>query len=104
MGGGVAIARSYRKDAKEITVKMVKDSPLGDEFVKILNNDDLIAASGKRVHTIYGEKAIVENERKLIMVVNEDIYLELRGDNDTRTSDLVQFARKLNLRLLKDLN
>lgn len=103
LGGGVSVQRSYRQGAKEITVKMVKDSPLGDELMKILNNDDLIKASGKRVHTIYGEKAIVENERKLLMVVDNEIFLEITGDNDTRSADLVKFTRKLDLRSMKKM-
>lgn len=103
MGGGVAVQRAYRKESKEITVKLVKDSPVGDEMMKFLDNDDLIDASGKRVYTIFGERAILDSERKLMMVIDGEIYLELVGDNDTKTSDLVAFARKLDLRLMKKM-
>ena len=100
-GGGISMVREYQRGAKSITVKVVKDSPLADHLMKILDNDDLVAWSGKRVHTIYGEQAIMEDERKLVMVVDGEIYLEVTGDNDTRSSDLVSFTRKLDLRLMK---
>lgn len=103
MGGGVSVQRAYRKGAKEITVKLLKDSPVGDEIMKVLANDQLLSASGKRVHRIFGEKAIVENERKLMMVIGGEIYLEIVGDNDTKTADLVSFTRKLDLRLMKKM-
>lgn len=102
-GGGVSMERRYEKGAKSITVKLVKDSPLGDKLMEVLDNDDLVAWSGAKVHTIYGEKAIMEGERKLMMVVAGEIYVELTGDNDTGKSDLVSFARKIDLKTLKKM-
>jgi hypothetical protein len=34
MEGGVSVQRAYRKGAKEITVKLLKDSPVGDEIFR----------------------------------------------------------------------
>jgi hypothetical protein len=34
MEGGVSVQRVYRKGAKEITVKLLKDSPGGDEIFR----------------------------------------------------------------------
>ena len=44
-----------------------------------------------------------QNSYKLMMGVNGGIYLEVTGDNDTRSSDLVSFTRKLDLKTLKKL-
>ena len=103
VGGGVAVERVYRSGKKEITVKLVKDSPLGDELVKVLNNDALVQASGKRVHTIYGQRALLESERKLLLTIEDEMILEFKGDQDTRSTDLVKFARQLDIRLLKNM-
>ena len=34
---------AYRKGAKEITGKALKDSPVGDEIIKVLANDQLLS-------------------------------------------------------------
>jgi hypothetical protein len=34
MEGGVSVQRAYRKGAKEISVKLLKDSPVGDEIFR----------------------------------------------------------------------
>lgn len=101
LGGGVSVERSYRLGAKEITVKVVRDSPVAEQLMKILGNDELVAWGGARVHNVQGVQAIMEGERKVMMVVREKIYLELRGDNDTGRADLLSLARKLDLRALK---
>jgi hypothetical protein len=101
LGGGLSIERSYRLEAKEITVKVVRDSPVADQLMEVLGNDELVAWAGARVHTVQGEQAIFEGERKLMMVIKGRVYVELEGDNDTGRADLLSLARKLDLRALK---
>ena len=103
VGGGISMKRTYTLKEKSITAKVVKDSPLVDELLKILSNRSVLKHTGKRVHTIAGEAALVDSERKLLIGIDGEILLELEGDNDCETKDIVAFARKLDLKKMKAL-
>lgn len=103
VGGGVSVKRSYTLDEKTITAKLVKDSPLVDQWIKMLANKDLLKLSGKKVHTIDGESALVDSERKILVAIEGEVLLELEGDNDCDSRDILAFARKLDLKTMKKL-
>lgn len=103
VGGGVSIQRIYQQDQKSVTIKVIKDSPLIDQWLKLLANDDLVQASGKKTFNVDGEIAIVEEELKVLIAVGGEILVELKGDNDCKSSDLVSLARKLELSTLKKM-
>ena len=102
-GGGVALERTYVHGTKMVTAKIVKDSPLADAVMKLLANDDLVAWSGAKVHTVDGEQAILDGKGKLMMAVDGKVYLELQGNESVRDADLVSFARKLEIRELRKM-
>lgn len=103
LGGGLSMKRSYRWGAKTVTVKLVKDSPLVDKLLPLLQNEQLIEASGRKVHTISGEKAVMEHDRKLQMVIEDEILLEVTGNEKAKEMDVVGIARKLDIRLMKKM-
>ena len=103
VGGGLSLKRTYQHGEKSVTVKVVKDSPLVDQWLKILANEDLIRVSGKKTYNISGETAFVEGKLKVIIAVEGEILVELKGDNDCKESDLISLARKLNLKALKKM-
>ncbi len=45
----------------------------------------------------------MENERKLQMVINDEILLEVVGDKDTTELDVVGFTRKLDINLMEKM-
>ena len=100
-GGGVSLERSYVHGPKMITVKVVQDSPLADAVMKLLTNDDLVAWSGVKVHTIDGQQAIMDGERRLRIAVEGRTYLEVTGNAAVRESEVVSFTRKLPVRELR---
>ena len=97
VGGGVSISRVYISGARRIEVKVMKDSPLLAQLLPLCANEDLIRMSNRKTHRISGETAVMEGEHKLQIVVGGKIYVELAGDPGTGETELVAFARKLDL-------
>ena len=102
-GGGISVKRTYKVEEKSITAKLVKDSPMVDKWLKVLSNRDALKFTGKKVHTIDGEPALVDSERKILVGVEGEVLLELEGDNDCEAKDILAFARKLDLKTMKAL-
>ncbi|MEI7910903.1 MAG: hypothetical protein WCK77_14800 [Verrucomicrobiota bacterium] len=100
VGGGVAVSRNYVSGKHEITVKVTKDAPVVKQLLPLLANQDLIRLSNRKTHLIAGETAIMDGERKLQMVLDGRILLEMTGGVGTGEKDLVDLARKLDLRAL----
>lgn len=103
LGGGKAISRSYISGNRVMTLKVVKDSPLAKQLIPLLTNEDLLRAGNRKTYSISGETAIMEGERKLQMVLDERIYLEITGDETIVEKDIVAFTRKLDLKALEKL-
>ena len=100
VGGGVAMSRLYALGGKQITVKVVKDSPLVKQLIPLLANQDLIQLSNRKTARISGETAVMDGEHKLQMVVDGRIYVEFAGDDQTGEKELTGLARKLDLNAL----
>ena len=103
VGGGVSVKRTYTLESKSITAKLIKDSPLIEKWLKVLANREALKFTGKKVHTIDGEAALVDNERKILISIEGKLLLELEGDNDCEAKDILAFARELDLKQMKKL-
>ena len=103
LGGGISLVRQYQSGEKSVNVKVVKDSPLAKQFIPILMNEDLMKASGRKSQRISWATGYMEGERKLQMVLEGTVYLELAGNDKTSANDVVELARKLDLRALGKL-
>lgn len=97
VGGGVALSRLYASGEKQVTVKVVKDSPLVKQLIPLLANQDLIHLSNRKTARISGETAVMDGEHKLQMVVDGRIYVEFAGDEHSGEKELAALARKLDL-------
>ncbi len=102
-GGGVSISRVYVDGEKNVTVKIIKDAPVIKPIIAMLANKELLALSGRKTSRISGELAVMEGERKLQMVLDERIFVELVGNAASDERDLVSLARKLDLRAISKL-
>ena len=102
-GGGVSISRVYVDGEKNVTVKVIKDAPVIKPIIAMLGNKELLALSGRKTSRISGELAVMEGERKLQMVLDERIFVELEGNAASDERDLVSLARKLDLRAISKL-
>ncbi len=97
LGGGVSLSRTYTAAKREVTVKVVKDSPLAKQVIPLLGNPDLIALSGRKTHRISGQTAVMENDKKLQMVIDGRILLEITAAQEATEKEIIAIARKLDL-------
>jgi|GEM_PF-6535793 len=100
VGGGISISRLYLSGKRRVEVKVVKDSPILKSLLPLITNEQMIELSGRETHTISGETAIMEGERKMQMVLDERVYLELVAGGEADEKDLLRLARGLDLRAL----
>lgn len=100
VGGGVSVSRAYGSGKKEVVAKVIKDSPLVKGLIPLIANEDLLKLTGRKTHRISGQTAVMEGERKLQLVVDGRILVELVGNAEADEKDLVALARKLDLAAL----
>lgn len=100
MGGGVSISRVYAADKKQVTVKVIKDSPVVKQLIPLIGNEDLLRMANRKTYRISGETAAMEGDKKLQLVVDGRILVELLANAGAEEKDLVALARKLDLNAL----
>ena len=96
LGGGVSLTRIYVKGGKNITVKVIKDSPLVAQLLPLLTNEELLRLANRKTYHIAGGTAVMDGEHKLQLVLDKRIYVELEGDETTGETDIAAFARKFD--------
>ncbi|MEO7099547.1 MAG: hypothetical protein ABI162_09320 [Luteolibacter sp.] len=99
-GSGISISRTYVSGEHQITIRIVKDSPLVSQLLPLLLNEDLLRMANRKTYRVSGEMAVMEGEEKLQLVVDQRIYVELEGNSGTAEADLVALAEKLDLKSL----
>ena len=100
LGGGVSMSRVYASGKKQVTVKVVKDSPLVKQLIPLISNEDLLKLANRKTYTISGETGAMEGDKKLQLVVDKRILVELVANAEADEKDLVAIARKLDLNAL----
>lgn len=100
VGGGISISRTYVSSKKEVVAKVIKDSPLMKQLIPLIANEDLLKLTNRKTYRISGETAVMEGERKLQLVADGRILVELVGNAETEEKDLVALVRKLDLKAL----
>lgn len=100
VGGGLSISRTYISGKKEVNAKVIKDSPLVKRLIPLIANEDLLKLTNRKTYRISGETAVMEGERKLQLVVDGRILVELVGNGESEEKDLVALVRKLDLNAL----
>ena len=104
LGGGTSLSRTYKSENKKITVKVVKDSPIAKQLAPLLKNEQLLELGGRKTERISGRTAVYEGERKLQMIIGDDLYLEVAGNEPCTSKDVAGLARKLDIRALERLD
>lgn len=104
LGGGTSLSRTYKSGEKKISVKVVKDSPLAKQIAPLLKNEEFLAISGRKTERISGRTAVYEGDRKLQMIIGDDLYLEVAGNEPCDAKDVAGLARKLDIRSLERLD
>ena len=104
LGGGTSLTRAYKDGNKKITVKVVKDSPVAKQLAPLLKNEQLLELGGRKTERISGRTAVYDGERKLQMIIGDDLYLEVAGNEPCKSADVAGLARKLDIRSLERLD
>jgi len=99
-GGGVSMSRVYASGKKQVTVKVIKDSPVVKQLIPLIGNEELMKLANRKTYSISGETAAMEGEKKLQLVVDQRILVELVANAEAEEKDLVALARKLALNAL----
>lgn len=100
LGGGVSMSRVYASGKKQVTVKVIKDSPVVKQLIPLIGNEELMKLANRKTYSISGETAAMEGEKKLQLVVDQRILVELTANAEAEEKDLVALARKLDLNAL----
>lgn len=100
VGGGISISRTYISGKKEINAKVIKDSPMVKQLIPLIANEDLLKLTNRKTYRISGETAVMEGDRKLQLVADGRILVELVGNAEADEKDLVALVRKLDLNAL----
>jgi hypothetical protein len=104
MGGGIAISRTYATGKRKVEVKVIKDSPLMQKLAPLIANPQLLALGGRKTHKIAGKTAVMEGDKKLQMILSDRIYLELNAIGEATEKDMLDVARRLDLRALAEID
>jgi hypothetical protein len=103
LGGGISLSRSYTASDREVTVKVVKDSPMAKQIIPLLANEDLVRLSGRKTQRINGQTAIMDGEKKLQMVLDGRILVEVSGNDAATEKDVLMITKALDLKALEKL-
>ena len=99
-GGGITVSRTYSKAPASLTIDIVSDSPLLQSLVMMLNNPMFVGASGGKLESVKGQRAIVKfNEATgsgdLNIVVDNRFMVTVKGQKIER-KDLLAYAGLVN--------
>lgn len=103
VGGGISISRVYVSGKKSITVKVIKDAPIVKQLLPLIANEELVRLSNRKTYRVSGETAIMDGEKKLQMVVDGRILVELLASGEAGEKELVAMVRKLDLNALEKM-
>jgi hypothetical protein len=95
-GGGITVSRTYTKKPAVITIDIVSDSPLLQSLVMMINNPMIAGASGGKLETVNGQRAIVQYDEaaakgEVNIVVENRFMVTLKGKKVER-SQLISYA------------
>ena len=99
-GGGINVSRRYMNRDASVTIDIITDAPVMQSLVMMINNPMLAGASGGKLETIKGQKAIVQyNEDnkngEINIVIGNRILVTVKGRKAAR-QDLVAYAQAVD--------
>ena len=107
MGGGVTASQTYTKGQSRLTLQLVKDSPLLQSLLMVMNNPMMMGVDGGKIQQVNGYNAIVKfNETRkageLSMII-ENRFLVLIKTTRTTFADMLKYAESIDVVRLKQL-
>ncbi len=105
-GKSLKVSRIYEDDEKEVELRLSRDTPMLDIYLRLMKNEDLIRLSGAKTHKVDGFTGIEEEKGgKLFLrfLLNDETLFELEGSKGTEMRDLIRIARRLDLKAITKL-
>lgn len=103
-GGGITVSRTYIRKPAVITIDIVSDSPLLQSLVMMINNPMIAGASGGKLETINGQRAIVQyNEASMdgeVNIVVENRFMVTLKGKKVERNQLVSYAEAVDYEAL----
>jgi hypothetical protein len=95
-GGGINVSRTYTKKTSTVTIDIISDAPVMQSLVMIINNPMLAGASGGKLETIKGQRAIIQynettRDGEINIVIGNSILVTIKGQKVDRV-EMVEFA------------
>ncbi len=99
-GGGINVSRTYNKKPAMVSIDIISDSLIIQSLVMMINNPMLAGASGGKLETIKGQKAIIQyNETtragEINLVVGNHVLITVKGQKVDR-KDMVAYAATID--------
>lgn len=103
-GGGITVSRTYTRKPAVVTIDIVSDSPLLQSLVMMISNPMIAGASGGKLETINGQRAIVQyNEASMdgeVNIVVENRFMVTLKGKKVERNQLVSYAEAVDYEAL----
>jgi len=103
-GGGISVSRTYKRKPSSVTIDIVSDSPVLQSLVMMINNPMVAGASGGKLQTVNGQRAIVQytessGSGEVNIVVDNRFMVTIKGKKVER-SELLAYAEAMDYKAL----
>ena len=99
-GGGTTVSRAYTRKPSVVTIDIVTDSPVLQSLVMMINNPMVAGASGGKLQTIKGQRAIVQYNDEtgsgdVNIVVDNRFMVTVKGEK-VEKEELLAYAEAID--------
>ena len=103
-GGGITVTREYTAKQSRVTIDIISDSPVLQSLVMMINNPMVAGASGGKLVTVNGQRAIVQYDEAsrsgdVNIVVANRFMVTVKGQKVDR-EDLLAYANAVDFETL----
>ena len=100
-GGGTSVERSYSDGSKNVTIRILTDSPMMQAFMMMFSNPAIASAQGGALKMIAGQRALVNPDG--ITIVLQNTYL-IQVEGNASSEDYVAYAGAIDFAGLRIFN
>lgn len=98
MGGGVGVSAEYTKDADEVTLSIITESPMMAIMAPMMTSSAAMGSMGK-VKRISGEKVVLSNEGQIMSLIDNRFMIVIEGLDDSEA--MIPFFEAIDIEALE---
>jgi len=107
LGGGISATQEFSKGKGEVEIQVLKDSPLLQSLMMVMNNPMMMGMDGGRMQQIHGYNALIKykdrQRRGELSLIVENRFLILMKSKQASEDELLAYAEAINFSGLKKL-